>query len=147
MLPVVHLWYNKVMNKEIWKFVDDAYEVSNKGRVRSWKYTNSPHILTPLLAGKGYLSIAFCNDSLSLRKQIHRLVAQAFLNNYDEKLVVHHIDGNKVNNNVHNLECLSQKENIQKHFRENHNENTCNTCIEYSKHRKMLSDVNKLARR
>lgn len=47
---------------------------------------------------------------------IHRLIAECFISNLDNKYVINHIDGNKINNNISNLEWVNQQENIQHAF-------------------------------
>lgn len=100
---------------EIWKPVPDypAYEVSNFGRVKSFWFSK-PRILKPIL-GHGYLYVNLCkaDKSKQIRKQIsiHRLVATAFIPNPSGKREVNHIDGNKSNNHVSNLEWATSSEN------------------------------------
>lgn len=67
----------------------------------------------------GYSKSSIKIDGKYKRKRkiftIHRLVAQAYLKNYDKKLEVNHKDFNKENNNVSNLEMMTFKENM-KHY-------------------------------
>ena len=79
---------------------DSDIMVSNTGRVLSYK-SGKCHELTPSDNGRGYLTV-----SLGIRnpKYIHRLVAETFLPNENKYPEVNHIDGNKKNNNVSNLE-------------------------------------------
>lgn len=83
------------------------YKISNKGRVRS-----TGGILTPTDNGKGYLIIGLCKDGKRKNFYIHRLVAEAFIDNPEKKPVVNHKDYNTRNNDVNNLEWVTQKENI-----------------------------------
>jgi len=53
-----------------------------------------------------------------LRKLVHRLIAETFLDNYSNELDVNHKDCNKTNNKLENLECVTKKENIE-HARKN----------------------------
>lgn len=50
---------------------------------------------------------------------VHRLVAEVYLKDFKEGLTVNHIDGNKLNNNVSNLECISVAENIKHAYKNN----------------------------
>ena len=100
------------LDGEIWKPISDydGYEVSNFGRVKSFKY-NSPRILKPELRGV-YLSVNLYNKHF----QVHRLVALAFIPNPDNKPQINHIDGHKLNNYAGNLEWTTASENIQHAF-------------------------------
>jgi hypothetical protein len=106
---------------EIWKLINnfDKYEVSNFGNVRSYNrhgfgdYRNDePKLLNPCNVGSGYLSVNLCSDKMYSRL-IHRLVAQAFLPNPNNLPQVNHIDGNKKNNKVDNLEWCTAQENMK----------------------------------
>lgn len=94
---------------EIYKDIagfEDKYEVSSLGNVRN-KITG--RLLKPGRTNRGYLFVNLCKDGISKFKSIHRLVAQAFLPNPDNKPQINHKDKNRSNNNVDNLEfCTSQ---------------------------------------
>lgn len=99
-------------NKEdvIWKTVVGFpnYEVSNKGIVRN---KNTGYILKRLLNSDGYYYVdVYTNDHKAVHKRIHRLVADAFYGP-QPLLVVNHIDGNKLNNDVSNIEWVTAEEN------------------------------------
>jgi hypothetical protein len=105
-------------NFEVWKKVIDfsEYEVSNFGNVRSLKKGTIKNI-KPVLNGRGYLSICFYKDCKGHSKRVHLLVAQSFLNhknNGTTKISIDHIDNNKTNNNLLNLQLISHRENISK---------------------------------
>ena len=100
------------MSEEIWKLVADYpnYSVSNYGRVRNNK---TGYILKPLEVGFGYVVVELWNKNGPKSKKIHRLVAEAFLPNPDKKTQVNHIDGNKKNNRLDNLEWVTASENMK----------------------------------
>lgn len=98
---------------EIWKPIagyNGKYEISSFGRVKSHAYT-SVRFIREQLAGKGYPKVSLRKDGKTQQHYIHRLVAEAFLDNPEQKTEVNHIDGNKRNNHVQNLEWVSRKEN------------------------------------
>ena len=97
------------MLKQIEGFED--YYVSDKGDV----YSNKRSKLKKLKPGNtsGYLRIIICNAGHPKGFLIHRLVAQAFIPNPENKPCVNHKDGNKHNNCVDNLEWCTYEENNQ----------------------------------
>lgn len=86
------------------------YLVSTYGRVKSLK--GKVKILKPVL-GRGYLRVDLSKDGKPKHFNVHQLVALAFIPNPNCKREVNHIDGNKLNNYVDNLEWCTQSENIQ----------------------------------
>ena len=98
--------------KEIWKDIKDyegLYQVSNLGRV---KRITTGRVLKPLKHANGYLMVKLSKNSIVYTKTVHRLVAEAFIPNPEHKSEINHIDENKTNNNVSNLEWMTRKENI-----------------------------------
>jgi len=102
---------------EIWKIIDGFkdYEISSFGKIKSLK-NGGVRILKPSINSNGYYIISLCIDGISYKKKIHQLVAKVFLghNACGMELVINHIDFNKLNNNVSNLEIISQRENTSK---------------------------------
>ena len=99
---------------EIWKDVvgyEGIYKISNFGRVKSFKQ-NKVVILKKVL-NDGYYSIGLRKDGKRFKAKIHRLIAQAFIPNPDNKPFVNHIDGNKQNNCIENLEWVTGSENVR----------------------------------
>jgi hypothetical protein len=92
------------------------YQVSNMGRVKSLR---NNIILKPGKYPNGYLFAPLKVNQKQHNKMIHRLVANAFLSNPDQKQEVNHKDGNKQNNIVDNLEWVTRQENIRHAFLHN----------------------------
>tara|TARA_R110000772_G_scaffold245420_2_gene358854 strand:+ start:245 stop:718 length:474 start_codon:yes stop_codon:yes gene_type:complete len=102
---------------EIWKSIKgyEDYQVSNLGRVKSLK-CGKERIMKLTKSKKGYLRKVFkINDKL-ITRSIHQLVAVAFLNHTPcgLKLVVDHIDNNKLNNKLSNLQLITSRMNSSK---------------------------------
>jgi len=95
------------MSKAIPSF--DGYSVTKDGRVYSL-VTNK--WLKPRNAGAGYQSVMLYKDKKGKNFYVHRLVAEAFLDKVDGKTCVNHIDGDKTNNCVSNLEWATHSENM-----------------------------------
>lgn len=92
----------------------DKYAVSNFGRIKSLRGRwGESRILKPSLV-RGYLHVALCSGGEPKHFNVHRLVAQAFIPNPQNKPQVNHRDGNKLNNHVSNLEWTTSAQN-QRH--------------------------------
>lgn len=105
---------NNIKN-EIWKDIegyDGEYQISNYGRVRSFKNKNIK-ILKEYLTPSNYRFVKLYKDGKQKGHLLHRLVAQAFISNPDNKPFVNHIDGNQLNCSISNLEWCSHQENVQ----------------------------------
>lgn len=103
---------------EEWKDIkgyEGHYQVSNLGNVRSLK-RNKVLKLKIVVDGRGYCVVTLHNKGQKIRK-VHQLVAESFLNYFSNKnrfLVVDHIDNNKKNNKLDNLQIISCRKNVSK---------------------------------
>lgn len=94
----------------------DGYEVSNTGKIKSLK-TN--RLLTPQKNNCGYLYILLTDSNKKVRiNLIHRLVFDSFIG-IDDGLEINHLDEDKENNRLDNLELITHEENLKK-YRDNH---------------------------
>lgn len=100
------------MQEEIWKPIKDfegLYEISNLGIVRSL-YNNI--ILKPSSNGRGWLKVGLHKKGQITQRYIHRLVGQAFIPNPGNLPEINHIDEDKTNNQVSNLEWCTSEYNL-----------------------------------
>lgn len=124
------------MAEEIWKDIKDyegLYQVSNKGRVKSLdRYANNngtlqfrpERILKQNIqnAGKNKrCMVVLCKDAKTKPIRVHRLVAEAFIPNPDNKPYIDHIDTDSTNNTVENLRWVTAKENSNNPLTIKHN--------------------------
>lgn len=97
---------------EIWRQIKEypRYSVSNLGRVKN---NNTDKVLKGYTDFKGYQRVCIHCRGERIRKdlKVHRLVAEAFVPNPENKPQVNHIDGNKQNNAASNLEFCTNQEN------------------------------------
>lgn len=126
---------------EIWKHIngyEQFYMISNLGRVKSIAYVHEigrdqgrkrkiiqrEKILKPWNNGNGYLVVSLNDGNKRKNRYVHRLVAEHFIDNPNNAPVINHIDYDKNNNRVDNLEWVTQKENTHHssiHMRRPHN--------------------------
>ena len=97
-----------------WKYVEingkaTQYLISENGDLVSLRFCK---FMRPAAGSDGYMATVIRVNDKKINVAIHRLVAQAFIPNPDNKAQVNHIDGNKKNNSISNLEWVSQHENI-----------------------------------
>lgn len=110
----------------MWKPVigyEGLYEVSDTGKIRSvdrYIKTDILHVKSRLIKGKtlfqnakrnGYKTVDLCKNGKVKTTLVHRIVADAFLPNPNGLRFVNHIDSNRGNNNVNNLEWVTSSEN------------------------------------
>lgn len=98
-------------------------KVSNLGTIQTYKsktirkdgkaLNRNGRILKPAIDNYGYERITLCNKNLRKSYYVHRLIARTFLSNYSDSLQVNHINGNKRDNNINNLEMVTLQENIK----------------------------------
>lgn len=100
--------------EEVWKPIKDYekyYEVSNLGNVKSL-HKNKQKILKPCKSGE-YLRVVLQKNGTSKTNSIHKLVIQHFNETSTPDQCINHIDGNKVNNNINNLEWCTFRQNTK----------------------------------
>lgn len=123
------------MEDEIWKDVivtkngvsydySGYYMVSNKSNIKRLEttiptkikhnqcITRKERLMKPTISSKGYLYIKLSKNGIAKGFQVHRIVAEVFIPNPDNKPQVNHLDENPLNNNVNNLVWATIKENI-----------------------------------
>lgn len=118
---------------ETWKDIDDfkgLYQISNLGNVKSLdimlnckgakgidKHLRKGRILKKYIGTTGYYNVNLSKNSKSKLKRVHRLVAEAFIPNPDNLPCINHKDGNKLNNDVSNLEWCTYAYNNSEAYR------------------------------
>ena len=113
------------LENEIWRPIkgyEGHYEVSNFGRVISYK-RDKAKLLKSHVNKVGYHHVVLNIEGNRTTILIHQLVAIAFLNHTPcgHNKVINHIDGNKLNNNVSNLEIVTTRQNATTCFRKDKN--------------------------
>ena len=99
---------------EVWRRVEDTqYEVSDNGRLRRIGQRR----LTNGSLHDGYIYVNLITNEGKKLRSMHRLVAQAFVPNPEDKELVDHIDGNRTNNNASNLRWVTAEENANNQHR------------------------------
>ena len=112
-------------DKEIWKDVlgyEGSYQISDFGNVKSLSremnngkriFISKEKILRPQQDAHGYLHVRLCKNGVTETKKIHKLVAISFLNHTPNghNLEIDHVDGNRLNNRIENLQIVTHRAN------------------------------------
>lgn len=145
---------------EIWKPIkkfEGYYEISNLGNIRSIERTiitknNVQRIvkskqLKLSVNEHGYLITTIRINNVPYNLKIHRIVAQTFIPNPDNKKTVNHIDCNKLNNAVSNLEWSTHSENIQHAYDNNLNysDSQYKAVLQYSKQGEFIQEYKSIS--
>jgi hypothetical protein len=121
-----YLYREELVKMTEWRAIkgyEGLYEVSDTGLVRSLDRTDRLNrfkrgaIKATCDNGRGYLCVNLKANGKQAQKTVHRLVATAFIANPDNLPEVNHIDGNKVNNSVSNLEWCNRADNLKHAFK------------------------------
>lgn len=112
--------------EEIWKDIpgyENWYQASSRGRIRSlnreiiksngWKQLWPGRILRPSVSTNKYLMVVLTKMGVRRSYTVHRLIISSFIENVDFKIDVNHIDSNKMNNSIDNLEYATRSENMR----------------------------------
>lgn len=112
---------------------EGKYQVNGKGETKSLNYkrTGEEKVLKLAKGKAGYLTVGFSENGVCKHFYIHRIVYESFYGGIPKGMEIDHIDGDKLNNRVENLRCVTPKENIN-------NPNTLN-----DRWRKNVSDANR----
>lgn len=118
---------------EIWKDIkgyEGLYQISSYGRVKSleriiklsnnfgnFSYKTSERMLQLITNNKGYYVVSLVKNKQKKQHRVHQLVAKHFLNNENNFNCINHIDGDKKNNHVNNLEYCTDSHNIKEAYR------------------------------
>lgn len=111
--------------KTIWKPIvgyEGIYEISNLGKVKSFKFWYGDGEKERILTGYknlGYMTVGLSKNCKTVNVLLHRLVADAFIPNPENKPYINHKDCNKLNNGVSNLEWVTHSENMEHAFANN----------------------------
>ena len=102
---------------------EESYQISDKGRIFTKRRLDGNRIiygreLHPVITKDGYLKVGLTTNGITKKFYVHRLVASQFIENPQNLPQVNHKDGNKLNNNVSNLEWCTKEQN-QNHAVEN----------------------------
>ena len=129
-----------MIEKEEWIAIagyDGDYEVSSLGRVRSFKKggTDGKILRVTINKHNGYCNVCLCKGNHKVSRRVHVLVMQAFApvnkkKGYDKEHTIDHIDGNKTNNRLDNLEWCTQSENQIRAYKLGINGKACKRVID-----------------
>lgn len=99
-----------------WKPVHEYegfYEINESGEIRSLYKRNFENILPQRIDRGGYFTVKLDKKGKCATRYVHRLLGFAFIPNKEDKPFINHIDGNKLNNSLENLEWVTHSENMK----------------------------------
>jgi len=125
-IELIEMTKGSCIDMELWKDVEGyegLYQVSSLGRMKSLSrpvkqrnnsiQVKSGKIIKGYENKKGYIQMGITKENEKNTKPMHRWVAEAFITNLENKPQINHIDGVKTNNNINNLEWVTNEENAE----------------------------------
>lgn len=106
------------MNNNLKQYQQTDYYVNEQGEIFSNKSGELKKMATTI-NNKGYQCVNLYIDGKKFTKKLHRMILETFRPNDDDSLQTNHIDGNKLNNNIQNLEWVTGSENMKHAFENN----------------------------
>lgn len=109
-MTLIYLYIEEKDIMEKWKDIkgyEGLYQASTFGRI---KHVKNNYITYGSTSKGSYLRKTLCKNSNKRYYLVHRLIAETFIDNYENKLTVNHIDGDRTNNSVTNLEWATYQE-------------------------------------
>lgn len=93
---------------------DGKYQISNLSNIKSMNYklSGKERVLKQFINSGGYYTLSLCKNGISTNYFVHRLMFENFIGEIPKSMDVNHIDGNKLNNSVENLEILTRSQNL-----------------------------------
>lgn len=91
----------------------NRYEISKNGIIRN---LNNKKIKSQYVSDSGYYMVTFSYNNKSKPQRVHRLIALTFIKNPNNYRFINHIDGNKLNNSISNLEWCTHSHNMKHAF-------------------------------
>lgn len=106
---------NVIDNSFVYIKYNNNYKINNKGII----INKNNAICKPFINNSGYYCIGLWKNNIKTTYCVHKLVAEHFISNYNNNLDIDHIDNNKLNNDVNNLQLITHKENCGKRLTPN----------------------------
>ena len=135
--------------EEVWRDVvgyEGRYKISNLGRVKALR--KKPEvILRHYLDPGGYKCVVLFKDGVKKHKTIHRLVAEMFIPNPNNKPCVDHINTIRTDNRKENLRWVTHKENNENELTRKHSSESRKGKIRSEEHKKKLREISKDSKR
>lgn len=136
--------------KEIWKDIKDFenYKISNLGKIKRKKHKRfdrnqilrEREVKVTYPKNNLYPYVTLCKDGKKHNKNLHRLLAETFIPNPENKPCVNHIDGNKQNNNLNNLEWCTYSHNNKEAYRIGLTRGTAKTTLQFDKNGNFIKE-------
>ena len=123
----------------IWKDIpcfQGKYQANTNGEIRNKKNNN---IIKQYINNKGYYTVTLYRNHKSSRYNVHTLIAKTFIKNNDNLPLINHMDGNKLNNNINNLEWCTSRHNIEHAYNNGLKKGCWKRVYQYDKSGKLIA--------
>ena len=153
LLCIYFLVGRKLVNmEEIWKDIkgyEKMYQISNYGRIKSLSrfinsckqyssigYYSKEKIIKQSVSKTGYYICTLCKNGKTRTFKVHRLIAEAFIDNPNNLPIINHKDGNKLNNSIDNMEWCDYSHNNKEAYKQGLKESNLKWIVELNKRKR-----------